>query len=172
MVTEHQALVRTLDELVSIINKLPSLPHVIAIDGVTLAGKSTLAARLAERLAGTHLDLDNFIERDQGAFIAALPEQLLLDAMKQSRLPLIVSGICSLAAQQKVGVRGAFQVYLKRVTETGWIDGEEVYGDLLDQIAEAYGKQPKDYRPAFEVREYHRQYRPDECADVVFERLE
>lgn len=172
MVSKRQAIVRTIDELISLLSELPSLPQVIAIDGVTLAGKSTLGARLASRLRGTHLDLDDFVERDRGVFVAALRASSLLDAMKRSSSPLVICGICSLAAQQKAGIEGAFQIYLKRITMTGWMDGEEVYGNLLDEIATAYGKNPKDYRPAFEVREYHRQYRPDECADVVFERLE
>lgn len=172
MATEHQAIARTIDELISIIGELSSPPLVIAIDGVTLAGKSTLGARLADRLHGTHLDLDDFVQRDQGAYVAALRGPSLLAAMRRARAPLIVSGICSRSAQQKIGVQGAFQIYLKRVTATGWIDGEEVYGSLLDEVASAYGTNPRDYKPAFEVREYHRGYRPDECADVVFERFE
>ena len=129
--------VRTIKELVDAIGECANPPRIVSIDGALGAGKTTLGAELAGRLGARHLDLDSFLEPDQGCVINALRVDSLRKAVIPSGL-VVLSGVCMLLALQKIGASDSYNVYLKRMNSRGeWADESELYGNETEEIAAA-----------------------------------
>lgn len=156
--------VRSIEDLVAVIEGREVLPRAITIDGAPGAGKTTMGASLAQKLCVQHLDLDWFLERDQDVFVDALrvEEFLRVSALYQR---MVISGVCIVEVLDRLKIKDAFKVYLKRVDAGKWADEEELYGNFLEE-AESLGAASGALR--YEVRGYHRHVRPDENADVIF----
>ena len=85
-----------LDTVEALANVLEDMPQkaLVTVDGTTSAGKSTLAAALATSIGAAHLDLDNFLIRDQNAFVEAIRINDLTNALGEAGV-VILSGICA-----------------------------------------------------------------------------
>lgn len=71
----------------------------ITFDGCMLAGKTKLMREIARRVGVQGLDLDDFVERQQGVFVEALRLQELTASIEQARANsgvVLLSGICML----------------------------------------------------------------------------
>jgi hypothetical protein len=91
----------------------------IAIDGIHGAGKSTLARALHQALGGTLLSLDDFLHQNQGSFLAHLKVSELSDTLTASRVPVVLEGICMLAALDRLRVTPDLLIYVKRIDRYG-----------------------------------------------------
>lgn len=178
-------------------------PHfLLGVDGVDGAGKSRLAIELAARLKARVVHLDDFLERDQGLYVAALRVRELWGTIEPESGPMIVEGVCLLAALERIGVRASRLVYVKRMSPAGsWADEACCEApDGAEAVIEARRAELADFEAVFEVLRageerssdagygsekapdvpelmqevirYHAKHRPHRRADYVLERLE
>ena len=63
-------------------------------------------------------------------------------------------------------------IYVKRMAKWGWADEDEMNGNKLEELAALNSMNSSAPALRLEVRQYHREFRPHEVADIVFERLE
>lgn len=176
-------------------------PHfLLGVDGVDGAGKSRLAIELAARLKARVVHLDDFLERGQGLYVAALRLREIWGTLEPESGPMIVEGVCLLAALERIGVTATRLVYVKRMSPAGhWADevccevpegAEAAIEARRAELAEfeavfealrgaepgysdaAYGpaKAPDLPELVQEVIRYHARYRPHRRADYVLER--
>lgn len=127
---------------------------VIAIDGYHGIGKSTIAREVAARLHLPCVHLDDFLVRNQGAFLECLRYEQLSLALCQR--PVMVEGVCLLAALKRLAITADVLVYVRAAE--------------LVRISE---KEPDDIRSREtqllrEVKDYHRQFEPIQKADIVY----
>jgi hypothetical protein len=162
----------------------------IGIDGVDGSGKSSLAASLALQLGSVALDLDDFLNKNQGGFVEFLDYEALRAAMSETPM-LVISGVCLRAALYRMDCSLDAHIYVKRTRHELWADEPEcVFPDGLPAaIAEhrrnaallarfesgepvGAGAQVAEVQHSLteEIMRYHDDYRPHEVADLVFER--
>lgn len=143
----------------------------ITFDGCMLAGKTKLMREIASRLGVQGLDLDDFVERQQGMFIEALRLQELTAAIEQARAKsgvILLSGICMLEVLERIGRESDLAVYVQANNQ----DNEP---DDIDLIGAETGRRPELIEFFGELEDecfsYHARYRPRNGADVLFIRL-
>ena len=140
--------------------------QLVGIDGWMQTGKTPLAKLLACKHSGCHLDLDTFVARKKGKFVAALQLRSLAAAINNASVPVFVSGVCLLAVFRKLGIELDSHIYLKRLGAGIWADENEILGDSLAKYEQA-GIEPCPL--SYEVRDYHLEYLPHEQANHVIE---
>ena len=153
--------------------------RVIAIDGFQASGKTTLARTLSKQLGIPAVSADDYLVKNQGAFFKYLKFEELSAALRAHER-YIFEGVCCLQILQTIGVAASAVVYVKRMAVWGWADEDE-----LESFVGAPSGEPGSNSSAVEARdplqitlqnlweevaEYHRQYRPHEVANLVFER--
>lgn len=131
----------------------------IAIDGYHAAGKSTIAREVAARLRVPCLHLDDFLVRNQGAFLECLRYEQLSLALCQR--PVIVEGVCMLAVLRRLAVTADLFVYIRAAER------------LRPAQAAAMASSDLSDRPHYtglsrEVADYHRLFEPAQKADIVY----
>lgn len=112
----------------------------IAIDGVTGAGKSTLARFIAWRLGATNLELDLCLERkdDSVVYDCELIQNLMARAAKLGR-PIIASGISAEQVLMSANVIPALVIEVRRVLQC---DEPQWLTPLCDYCETTYEKLP------------------------------
>jgi hypothetical protein len=143
-----------------------------AIDGVPGAGKSHLAKQVHDVLGlQGWLDFDDFLVRQQGHYFNALRLEDLKEAMRTTK-PKVVSGACMRLVLEALGITNVCHIYVKRVCLWGWAEEFETTQNGLEDFERESGL--TDERSAFrrEIRDYHLQYTPHHCADLVYERFD
>lgn len=101
LVDDIPALIMKLRERVS-----AESTRIIAIDGATGVGKSTLAERLAEAFAASHLKLDDFRTCDGATYVARTDIHRLntgIEAATRANRLAIVDGVCVLSVLSRAG---------------------------------------------------------------------
>jgi len=189
----HEA--STAEGLADVIQRFFShaLAGTVAIDGSDGVGKTTLATDLQAIIGGTVVSLDDFVVENQGGYVPYLKTKELSGELANGRRPLIVEGICVLAALERVVVQSNVLVYVKRVDEEGyWYDEEtcdpsepvdELIARLAQEVAaldrfhrEQSGEPPlEEDAPKLtplreEIIRYHATYRPSSRAAIIFMR--
>jgi hypothetical protein len=119
----------------------------IGIDGYHGAGKSFLASSLSEALDVPCVHVDEFVDPSWGRYVKSLQVHEFSTALQPR--PIIVEGVCLLADLDLVGLKPDLLIYIE--------------GDEPDP-ATARGRGAL----ADEVRQYHREWRPTDVADVLF----
>jgi uridine kinase len=103
----------------------------ITFDGCMLAGKTELMREIARRLRVQGLDLDDFVERQQGVFVEALRLQELTAAKEHARAKsgvVLLSGICMLEALERIGRESNLTVYVQANNQDGTPDDIDLIG--------------------------------------------
>jgi uridine kinase len=164
---------------------------IVGIDGKDGSGKSRLAKELSEKLSAKVIELDHFMERNQGQYVSALRTKELLEAICQASGIIIVEGVCLLAALKRLSIKLDALVYVKRTHHGLWMDedicliegsAEETINkqeeDLLlfsEWEAANEGKPPHTEGGAKlssfteEIIRYHAEYSPLQKAQHVYE---
>ncbi|MBR8333833.1 hypothetical protein KDW69_19480 [Burkholderia ambifaria] len=140
----------------------------ITFDGCMLAGKTELMHELERRLGVHGLDLDDFVERQQGMFVEAVRLQELAAAIEQARAMsevVLLSGICMLEVLERIGRESHLTVYVQANNQDGTPDD-------IDLIGAESGRRPDLIEFFGELEDecfsYHARYRPCNGADVLF----
>jgi len=182
--TESTRTIETLHNLILSRIALPSF-CIIGIDGTDGSGKSALARQLAPRLKADVVELDSLVEKNRGTYVDFIDGAALSSAIstcKNDSTPLIVEGVCLLAALKRTATEPSFLIYVKRVSNCGcWYDDYYCEPSENPSIATEDVKRMfapmDDEAPAegdnliFEIASYHQLYKPIEKADVFFERV-
>lgn len=170
--------------------RLPDrLPAIVGVDGHLGSGKSYLARQLASLIDGTHIEVDRYLAPQQGAYLPFLNLEELRQAVlaEGARQPVIVDGICLQEVFDLLGLRPDLTVYVRRISPAGlWHDEdlsaaspeapdpEEVlqeYEDLAKVLEPDTGTEEHAH-VSREVARYHREYRPVQRADILYDRRE
>jgi len=164
----------------------------IGIDGVDGVGKTYLAEQLSEALTFPALDLDEYLFKNQGGFVAFIDYPALSSAL--STIPnYILSGVCLREVLANAGVGLDGHIYVKRMRHDLWANEDEcVFPDGVDVAIDNLARysamisrsldEPSE-RPATETDEspphlseeimrYHDSYQPHDVADLVYERID
>ena len=143
----------------------------ITFDGCMLAGKTGLMREIARRLGMQGLDLDDFVDRQQGVFVEALRLQELTAAIEQAHAKtgvVLLSGICMLEVLERIGRESNLTVYVQASNQEGMPDD-------IDLIGAETGRRPDLIEFFGELEDecfsYHARYRPCNGADVLFIRV-
>ena len=146
--------------------------RLVAIDGSDGVGKTTLARSIAKLINATAIDLDSYVNKNQGAFVAALRIDELKQTLEAAFLlgrPAIVSSICIRDALCRAGYHTDLAIYVEKRSPVGVPqDLDFVYAeDPTEPVQnEWYGDLHK------ELWWYHRNFRPHSNADVIYIRRE
>ena len=169
MSMQPQQRVRSVEALVSSLRALPTPPRIIAIDGLPGAGKTALGKRLAERMSCIQLDTDDFVRPGVGAYVDRLCLDDLLTKIGEASHLMVLTGIFMRDITLKLSIGEPVNLYVKRMTNTGWFDGDYIY-NIYSKIE--YDLDDSELNLWKGLRDYHLKHRPDALADVVFERLD
>jgi len=95
---------RNPDEVAQLIRAsyAPALSGTIAIDGRDGAGKTSLAIVLQNRLGGTLVSLDDYLVENRGGYVPNLKTGELKATLATAIRPIIIEGVCILAALERV----------------------------------------------------------------------
>lgn len=163
---------------------------IIGIDGMDGSGKSCLAAQLASLIGASHINLDDFLNENQGGFVDHIRYDDLRNVIRQAMPegPVIIEGCCLRAVLDRVALAAGLHVYVKNFVNGYWQRGnlleaccavaaiakeEEILRNFYDLSGAPFN--PDEYLLSALKREiiiYHFQYRPHEHADLVYERSE
>jgi hypothetical protein len=164
---------------------------VVAIDGVDGSGKSTVARELSEMLGIIHIDLDDYLEKNQGGYVNFLDYESLKNNIKQTNAPIVIEGVCILAILNNLEIRHDLLVYIKRMFEFGYWKDDRF--DINEDIETFIEKANVDFREfskldaqlggdkydpnncsipklTEEIFRYHHKFRPHEIANIIYER--
>ncbi|KVE06278.1 hypothetical protein WI91_07990 [Burkholderia vietnamiensis] len=152
-------------------NRAREIKHgLITFDGCMFAGKTTLMREIARRLGVPGIDLDDYVEREQGKFVEALRLDELKIAIARAQTKsdvVLLSGICMLEVLARIGFVANLAVYVQANNDDGAPDD-------IDLIGAETGRYPEliEFFGALEDEcfSYHARYRPLSNADVQFVR--
>ncbi|MGC8774635.1 MAG: hypothetical protein ACP5R6_05185, partial [Chlorobaculum sp.] len=105
--------------------------YLIGVDGRSGVGKSTMAEKLATLSGLSHMNLDDYLDNNQGGFL----DYLDYDAIKQKASELgrfVIDGVCLLSVLEKTETSVDCFVYVKKMSYGCWADEAdcEVKGDV------------------------------------------
>ena len=189
---------RSIDELASLLSSQVHEDNVryIGVDGKDDSGKSTLAKQLSKQLKIGSICLDDFVEKKEGGYVAFLDVVAINNEVKGKGCPLIIEGVCLLAAAERIGIELDVLIYVKRMSSYGyWHDEVEcdpsiLPDDLVLKLEEDLKKfsefeavlsaakrenvEEEVHLPELvkEMVFYHAKFRPATKANQVYERLE
>lgn len=142
----------------------------VTFDGAPHAGKTWLAREMGRALGCPAIDLDCYLNRQQGAFIDALRITELTCSIDKARARsaiVLLSGICMLRVLDMAKLHAALSIYVQRLSPMG------IPNDL--DTTDAENGKPFDDDPDIpslfkEIHIYHADYRPLANADIVYRR--
>jgi hypothetical protein len=107
------------------------------------------------------LEIDHFIDRNQGRYVAALDIDRLRGEVLKSRRILFADGICLKAVLHAAGLVADVHIYIKRMAVWGWADETELTDPY--EIAGSAGVGLRE-----EMRTYHEKWMPQTSATYVY----
>jgi len=151
-------------------------PIIVSVDGVDGVGKTTLACNIAKKMNFPCIEIDTFVQEQQGGFIDHIDYNRLSETIKQAIITnhlIILEGICVLQVLQKLGLNSYAKVYVKVINNYGfWMDQIRLFPpdkSADEMIAE---RKAKGFLLGHveDIIRYHYTFKPHENADYIFER--
>ena len=122
MISHNQTIVKTYDQLLEELRK--NIETLIALDGFSQVGKTPIANRLRIDLQREIFSLDKYIQNKTGKYVAELDMGKILADINRCNGFAIVEGICMLQVLDKIGLQDIQHVYLKKLRNNNWEDGD------------------------------------------------
>jgi len=151
-------------------------PGIISIDGVDGVGKSTIACKIAEELSLPYIEIDTFVQEQQGGYIDHIDYDRLSESIKQAIITkqmIILEGICVQQILKKLGLNSYTKIYVKVIDNYGfWMDQIRFFPpdkSADEMIAERKAK-GFSLGHVEDIIRYHYTFKPHENADYIFER--
>lgn len=171
--TDEYALIR------SIKNLFLKSPGIVSIDGIDGVGKSTLACKIAEELSLPCIEIDTFVQKQQGGYIDHINYDRLSESIKQAMIAdhvIILEGICIQQVLKRLSLNSNTKVYVKVIRVIGnhglWMDQIQFFPP--DKSADEMIAERKVKRYSLghvgDIIRYHYTFKPHENADYIFER--
>lgn len=136
----------------------------IAFDGRPTAGKTPLAADIAQRVGCTVVDADEFLVKNQGVFVDALRLGDMCQTIEAGGPLVLLSGICAQHVLEQLGLPAAAVI---------WVESASLL--RLDQICRDFYEHdesdvdvPNDLPAYKEVAAYITAYDARRRCDVVY----
>ena len=167
--------------------------QIILIDGGDGSGKSTLAKEIAQSINAVHINFDDYLEKNRGNFLDFIKYDHLKKKIEDSRPPIIIEGVCALSVINKLQHKFDLHIYVKRMSNFGFWPNDNLYDvdeNVEDFIAEKNEEHRKFCKTMAQIEEeeydpedttipklteelirYHYEFKPQETADIVYERL-
>ena len=151
-------------------------PGIVSIDGVDGVGKSTLACKIAEEMSLPYIEIDTFVQEQQGGYIDHIDYDRLSESIKQAIITnhvIILEGICVQQVLKKLGLNSYAKVYVKVIDNYGfWMDQIRFFPP--DKSADEMIAERKAKRFSLghveDIIRYHYTFKPHENTDYIFER--
>lgn len=168
--TDEYALIESIENL-----SLKS-SGIVSIDGVDGVGKSTLACKIAEELSLPYIEIDTFVQEQQGGYIDHIDYDRLSESIKQAIITnqvIILEGICVQQVLKKLDLNSNAKVYVRVMNNYGfWMDRIRFFPP--DKSADEMIAERKAKRFSLghveDIIQYHYTFKPHENADYIFER--
>ncbi|MCF8088994.1 MAG: hypothetical protein K9K63_13095 [Desulfotignum sp.] len=154
-------------------------PGIVSIDGIDGVGKSTLACKISEDLSLPRIEIDTFIQEQQGGYIEHIDYYRLNEKIKQTIIAghvIILEGICIQQVLKRLSLNSNTKIYVKVINVIGnhylWMDQMQFFppGKSADEmIAERMAKR-YSLGHVEDIIRYHYTFKPHENADYIFER--
>lgn len=155
--------------ITSCVNDLASLidkkcpAGIIAIEGMSNSGKTTLARQLAELLSGTMLNTDDYRRNPDGSlpYSDRIARSELESDVLSSKHPTLLHGICLRLTLEGTKIQPSRYVYVKALNSHGVWKGESVL--------EKYGRGDLDppHHHLWDMQ-YHIAVTPQELSDDTY----
>lgn len=152
----------------------------IGVDGSDGVGKTPLAQAIAGILRYQLFSLDDYLHKEQGAFVPNIHYDKLASDLAKAQ-SFVVEGVCLLQVLARAAADIDKLVYLKRFHLGVWADERELH--LAEDVESFLRKERKfvgllggsdqpvqNLGLAEEIIRYHASYRPQENADFVYRR--
>jgi len=108
---------------------------VVGIDGTLGVGKTTFAKELGASIGATVVCLDNFVTKNRETYVPNLRTGELASVISSAGRPVIVEGVCLLAALEAVSIEADVLIYVKRVGAHGYWDDQDTCDPEEDEEA-------------------------------------
>jgi uridine kinase len=182
----------SISEIVTILKE--TRIRLIGIDGIDGVGKSMLATKLSQELGYTHLNIDDYIDKNHGQYVNHVHYDAIRRQLNdEKKNPIIIEGVCLLAVFEKLQRDLDMLIYIKKVSEYGsWRDKDDC--DITEGIDEFMTKKKETLQKfveaeahiegkdvsndaifpelAEEIIRYHYGYRPHDKADIIYKRID
>jgi len=165
----------------------------IVVDGADGSGKSTLAHEITVKLSLSHINLDDYLEKNRGFFVDYIKYGLLKKTIEDASNPIILEGVCALAIAKKLQVNCDLHIYIKRMSHYGFWNDSDLY-DVDDDVEAFIAKKNTEHRKFCEIMaqtegekfdpedtnipklteeliRYHYEFKPHKIADIIYERV-
>ena len=188
-------------EVIAEINsKFAEEVRIISVDGWTGAGKTTLTNSITGIEDLEIIEFDKFFEKNAGLYLEVFNFDGLEDTITkalESNKKLLLDGICMNEILNEISIESDYKVYIKELgvledwyyekylDETKSIeeifteDDKELETDIFENSEASSESKPKEVDELSKQRKgvfydlvrYHREYKPQENSDLIFERL-
>lgn len=164
-------------KMIGVIQNLSfELPKIISIDGVDGVGKSSLAQKMSDESNLQHLEIDNYIQKQQGGYIDHIDYSLLTKSIRQfinAKQGIVLEGVCVQQVLKKINLASTVKIYIRMIDEYGlWMHQMLLFPpdkSADEVIAERKAKRfPLGHME--DIIRYHYTFKPYESADYIFER--
>lgn len=191
--------IQKVKELISL--KFKEGIKIISIDGWTGAGKSTLTDLFQNVNEIEIISFENYFEKNTGKYLDVFNFDDLknkITAALNSGKNVLVEGICMDEVLQNISIKSDYKIYIKelgafkdwyyekyldesKTTEEIFTeDDKETEVDIFENNDIDKGKKSNEYDELQKQRQgsfydlvrYHREFRPQDNCDLLFERLE
>jgi len=153
-------------------------PDVVGIDGLDGCRKSMLAHRIAGHIHYQVISLDDFLDKNKGAYIDYIDIDGVRDAVEGRKS--IIEGVCLLKVIEVANLDLDFSVYVQRRhlglwADEEWLGLDQNIDEYLDKLNAASAlisgssEEPDhDLDLSEEIIRYHHEFHPHEKADLTF----
>lgn len=164
-------IISNIDELFEALRFDAKHPKIVSIDGNMGAGKSTLAREIVDRLGFEIFDLDSYLSGKvtvgKGYVETICLDPLLRDIQEalSKGCDILVEGVCVLNVLEMIGFSPSVKIYVDEVdfASNSNFALQRSSTEILEDI-------PENAFLSCEIQRYHKQVKPCEIADIVFER--